>query len=252
MFSNMKIELYIVVMLFLVGIASGQSTVRSATSSTATSYLNEVLDLMQQNALHTKEIDWPIVRSETLKRAEGAQTTVDTYPAIYYALTQLKEHHSFLSLPDSLSDSDKKRTETALNSILGPYSREISQPPASPFGSRSESACHLIRVGDSTIAVVIVPHCFGRHSKWEENAADFQSYANACIRSQPILTGVIPKDGLWTCAEMAEATCGPCWQGLALFLGRGILVHSSRQTLPRAIGLTGREELKLKDISRCK
>ena len=41
-------------------------------SSTARIYLDHVLDLMQADALHTNEIDWPGVRSETLKRAAGA------------------------------------------------------------------------------------------------------------------------------------------------------------------------------------
>lgn len=53
-------------------------------SDAASSYLNQVLDLMQTRALHTKAIDWPEVRRQTLTRAAGAQSTTDTYVAIAY------------------------------------------------------------------------------------------------------------------------------------------------------------------------
>src|ERR1700743_2200779 len=65
-------------------------------SDAASSYLNQLLDIMQTHALHTKEIDWPEVRRQAMARAAGAQSTTDTYVAIAYALTQLKERHSFL------------------------------------------------------------------------------------------------------------------------------------------------------------
>ena len=107
-----------------------------AMSATADAYLNRVLDILERNALHAKEVGWIGVRREMFKRAEGAQTTVDTYPAIYYALTQFNEHHSFLRLPDSLSDADKKRSYTAMNRILGPSGLQAPQLPKSPFRGR--------------------------------------------------------------------------------------------------------------------
>jgi carboxyl-terminal processing protease len=87
-------------------------------SASATRYLDHVLDFMQQNALHKREIDWPALRIETFWHAAGAQSTVDTYPGIFFALSQLEEHHSFLRLPDNLSDADKKRSAVAKHSNL--------------------------------------------------------------------------------------------------------------------------------------
>jgi carboxyl-terminal processing protease len=157
-----------------------QDTQASQTTSVvATTYLNYVLDLMQQKALHSAEIDWPAVRRETLKRASGAQTTMDTYAAIYFALTQLKEHHSFLKVPDNLSDSDKQRTTSAMNSILGPYRRQYPKPLDSPFRNREAPSGHLIQYGDLTLALVVIPSCGAKHSEWADNLADFQNYADS-------------------------------------------------------------------------
>jgi carboxyl-terminal processing protease len=159
--------------------ALGQSAPETAgTSPAAAEYLNAVLDLMQKNALHTKEIDWPAVRRETLEHAKGAQKTVDTYPAIYYAFTQLKEHHSFLMLPDGLPQADKQRAQDSFNAIVGPYRKQVSQPPVSPFRDRKEISGRLIRVGNQSFAYVVIPECGGRHAKWEDNIPDFQKYAD--------------------------------------------------------------------------
>src|SRR5262245_44414727 len=48
----------------------------------AKTYLNRVLDLMEQNAFHKRFIDWSRVRREAFARAADAQTTFDAYPAI--------------------------------------------------------------------------------------------------------------------------------------------------------------------------
>jgi hypothetical protein len=88
-------------------------------SPAARIYLHQVLDLMQRNALNTSSIDWPRVREETLARAKHAKTTADTYPAIAFALTQLKEHHSFLQLPDSLPPAQRESIAAEISKVRG-------------------------------------------------------------------------------------------------------------------------------------
>src|ERR1035438_3281629 len=157
-------------------VATGQEAQAPAeTSSVAEAYLNHVLDLMQAHALHTNEIDWQAVRRETLKRAAGAQTTTDTYPAIFYAITQLKERHSFLRIPDALSDADKKRAQASMSAILGPYKNQASTRPSSVFGDRSGPSGHLIHAGDAVFAYVVIPACGSKRSNMQENQGDFQA-----------------------------------------------------------------------------
>ena len=64
-------------------------------SSLATTYLDEIVGLMQANAINRSRINWTDFRAQVLARAQGAQTIADTYPAIAVALGLLGDHHSF-------------------------------------------------------------------------------------------------------------------------------------------------------------
>ena len=72
---------------------------------------------MQKNALNKDSIDWVEVRQQTLARAKDAKTTFDTYPAIVFALTQLKEHHSFLQLPDRLGGAQRAAINAEISKL---------------------------------------------------------------------------------------------------------------------------------------
>jgi hypothetical protein len=210
--------------LLLPGLMAAQiPNAQSKTSPSAIAYLNQALDLMQQNALHAKEIDWPTVRSEALKRADGAQTTVDIYPAIYYALTQLKEHHSFLRLPDSLSDADKKRTYAALNLILVPYFNQAPKPPDSQFKNRSEPSGHLLQAGTNSIAYVSIPVCGAKHSNWQDNAEDFQRYADSLHKIASDLEVNHPRGWIIDLRGNGGGNMWPMIAGIGFVLGEGRL-----------------------------
>jgi carboxyl-terminal processing protease len=67
----------------------------------ATAYLEEALDIMQNNSLHRHSIEWEIIRTSAFEVAQHAQTPADTYGAIRYALVRLGEHHSHFLTPES-------------------------------------------------------------------------------------------------------------------------------------------------------
>jgi len=206
------------------GISSAQTAqAPPKTSTAAAEYLNHALDLMQQNALHAKEIDWPTVRAEALKRADGAQTTVDTYPAIYYALTQLKEHHSFLRLPDNLSDADKKRSYAALNQILVPYFNQAPKPPDSPFKNRTEPSGHLLQAGTNSFAYVSIPLCGAKHSNWQDNTEDFQKYADSLHKIASDLAASHPRGWIIDLRGNGGGNMWPMIAGIGFVLGEGRL-----------------------------
>ena len=72
-------------------------------SAIATSYLHEVLGLMQTNSINRARINWTDFRNQVLQRAQGAQTIADTYSAISVALGLLDDHHSFFVTPSNAS-----------------------------------------------------------------------------------------------------------------------------------------------------
>lgn len=81
-------------------------------------YLANALDIMEGNALHRDSINWAAVRAEAYRRAIGASSPAETYDAIHWTLSQLKDDHSFFAPPD--------RGSAAIDSGL--YSREAMMP----------------------------------------------------------------------------------------------------------------------------
>lgn len=57
-------------------------------------YLNAAMDIIQQNALMSANVDWVSTRRQAEDMAKDARTTTDTYPAIRFVLEQLNDHHS--------------------------------------------------------------------------------------------------------------------------------------------------------------
>ncbi|MBB5327516.1 S41 family peptidase [Tunturiibacter gelidoferens] len=198
------------------------STPSAPISKPAAEYLNHALDLMQQNALHSKEIDWAAVREGAFLHSEGAQTSIDTYPGIYFVLTQLREHHSFLRVPDDLSDADKKRNTAARRTILGPWAREAKVPPPSPFSIRRQPDGHLVHFGKRAFAWVSVPACGARHSNWHDNLADFHTYATNLHSIAANLSAAHPKGWVIDLRGNGGGNMWPMLAGIGFVLGEGV------------------------------
>ena len=190
-------------------------------SKAAADYLDHALDVMQKSALHRTEIDWASVRSGALVQAQGAQTTVDTYPGIYFALTQLKEHHSFLRTPDSLSPEDKKKNAAAMVSILGPWVREAKRPAPSPFRTRTQPEGHLVKSGDRSFAWITVPPCGAKHSEWKDNLPDFRDYAVALHTIAAGLEASKPAGWIIDLRGNGGGNMWPMLAGIGFILGEG-------------------------------
>ena len=96
-------------------------------SQPAAEYLNSLLDLMPgKMSLHRTEIDWTAVRAGALLHVQGAQTRVDTYPGIYFALIQLPSPIIFPHPADTLSNYDKAHREPHSAAFFCPRSRGSS------------------------------------------------------------------------------------------------------------------------------
>ncbi len=100
-------------------------------------YLTEALDRIQQNALHRDSVNWSTVRERALLMVSGQTSYASCYPAIRYALSKLKDHHSFLmdatattqwSQPDA--DAFRKMPLTT-GEMLGGKIALLEMPPVS-------------------------------------------------------------------------------------------------------------------------
>jgi carboxyl-terminal processing protease len=154
--------------------ATNVATEPQEPSAEARGYLEHALDLMQKNALNKNSIDWAEVHRQTLARARDAKTTFDTYPAIVFALTQLKEHHSFLQLPDTLGGAQRAAINAEIFKLRGSTESKAS---LSPFAPRKGMEGHVDRRGGGVFAHVVGPMCIPRYSEWEKNGPDFQDFA---------------------------------------------------------------------------
>ena len=138
---------------------SVQAQPQQKTSVAAISYLNHALNVMQQNSLRRKSIDWVKLRQETVDQASGAEGPADTYEAIRFALQQLGDHHSFLQLSSpELQAKDKEARERRhdANSLSGPGEKW----PPSPYIDRQNPSGSIQEIAGATIASVVVPGLF--------------------------------------------------------------------------------------------
>jgi len=82
------------------------STPTSRISPDAAKYLNDALDIMQNNSINKHKIDWPALRADILNAAADAQTPAGTYPFINMALSRLNDNHSFLMEPQEAAAAE--------------------------------------------------------------------------------------------------------------------------------------------------
>jgi C-terminal processing protease CtpA/Prc len=106
-------------------------------------YLDHALNWLEANAVTATTVDWETIRAEATAMAGQPQTTADTYPAIEYAIEQLKDPEAFMSTPE------KSVWQGAGLGITAVYPQNIivevkTGSPAAEAG---------IRVGDKVLAV---------------------------------------------------------------------------------------------------
>ncbi len=126
------------------------------TTSDPIAYLNRALDEMQARALRRGSVDWPRVRAEALARASHAETTVDTYDAIRFALARLGDHHSSLHLTPSLEALEAQRK--------GKHAPE-EKADFSPYVGRYEPEARMERLDGKTFALIVVTKCFPENER---------------------------------------------------------------------------------------
>lgn len=127
----------------------------------AAGFLDNAIDIMRQHALHGQDVDWEALRTEAFKRAGGAFNPIDTYPAIYWALVQLKDPGSHLRLPPGLYPDQialmQQAEREAASSAPGGARADTSIP--TPFTSRRLPEGHIVTVQGRNFGYVVLPRC---------------------------------------------------------------------------------------------
>lgn len=136
-----------------------QAQPEQQTSGAAISYLNHALDVMQQNSLHRKSIDWPKLRPEAVDQATGAQSPADTYEAIRFALQKLGDHHSFLQLSSPALQAKDKEARERRHDVKSPSGPGEKWPP-SPYIDRRNPSGSIQEIAGTRIASIVVPGLF--------------------------------------------------------------------------------------------
>lgn len=204
-------------------VAASQSTAQETAegiSLSARNYLEQALDLMEKNALNRNTIDWAQVRRETLIRAQHAKNTFDTYPAIAYALAQLKESHSWFQLPDSFPAQQRQAMNAEITKVSG---RPQAGSKPSPFAPSKQMQGHIDRHNGKVFAHVIVPMCIPRYSEWEKNNSDFQQFAEQLHRIVMDLQAKKPVGWLIDLRGNGGGNMWPMLAGIGAVLGEGDL-----------------------------
>src|SRR5581483_3726253 len=190
---------------------------------TPRTYLEQALDIMQENALHKNEIAWPTLREQTLVCAQAVKTPSETYTAIAFALSQLKEHHSFLQLPDNLPDQQKQAIYTEIWKILAARRGANGERKPSPFAPSTEIKGHIDQWKGKAFAHVVVPACGAKYAEWEKNDAEFQQFADGLQALVVELNSHSPEGWIVDLRGNGGGNMWPMLAGVGLLLGEAEL-----------------------------
>jgi len=107
---------------------------RPAATGSAARYLNYALDIIEDNSIQRRALDWPAYREQVADQARGARLPADTHLALRYALGNLGDGHSYLMTP---RQAENLRSEPVSNARTG---RRVVPPRAE---SLSASVAYL-------------------------------------------------------------------------------------------------------------
>lgn len=125
----------------------------------ASSYLDSALKIMEEHFYRKERIDWPALRRATMLQAAGAQTAVDTYPAIRFALAKLGDHHSYLQLTPELTRQEAARAPKLVDPGAMPAApaRKQTFPYPSPFRTRRVPEGAMLAGAAAPVAQLVIP-----------------------------------------------------------------------------------------------
>lgn len=99
-------------------------------------YLTRAIEILKTEHLNRSKVDWPALEAEARKIAAGARTPEQTYPAIWYVITQLGDPHTQLWAPQFT-----QRTQAGQDVVTG-----VQRPDETPSGALLASRVAYVNV----------------------------------------------------------------------------------------------------------
>ncbi|MBT2621216.1 S41 family peptidase [Chryseobacterium sp. ISL-6] len=78
------------------------------------SYVEKAIQIMEQNSVNKKSIDWATIKKDALKTVQEKKEIKETYPIIRDILGKLGDHHSKLYEPEVVADYLKRHQDVGL------------------------------------------------------------------------------------------------------------------------------------------
>jgi carboxyl-terminal processing protease len=97
-----------------------EESLSDSLSQTPKEYLQTTIDLIRENALNSKKIDWDTAIPAAMGFLEFATTTADTYPIIKNLLKKLDDNHSYFKTPKK-HKKDKYSTVEENDPVTGEF-----------------------------------------------------------------------------------------------------------------------------------
>jgi hypothetical protein len=199
-------------LVLLSGICPAQSQTADAPKPDPVAYLNRALDEIERRAWRRGAVDWRRVRAEAMARAAHAETAVDTYDAIRFALASLGDHHSSFHPTPAL---EKLELERKAQHGSGKGAPVETATPSSPFTGRYEPEGRLVTLGGNVFAMVVVTKCF------PENDRQFIAYETTLQRIVADLDRSHPAGWVVDLRGNVGGNMWPMLTGIGPVLGEG-------------------------------
>jgi carboxyl-terminal processing protease len=190
----------------------------TAITPDAAAFLDNAIDVMRQHALHAQDVDWDALRTEAFKRAGGAFNPIDTYPAIYWALVQLRDPGSHIRLPaglypDQIALMQQAEREAQNNAPAG--ARVAVSTAPTPFVSRRLPEGHIVTVQGKNFGYIVLPRCSAKDNE------GLLIYAEDVRRILADLWGQNPKGWIVDLRGNTGGNMWPMLTGIGPILGDG-------------------------------
>jgi C-terminal processing protease CtpA/Prc len=142
-------------------------------SESAKAYIDAALKVMHEHSLYKDKIDWIQLRMQTLAQAGKAETSVDTYPAIRFALAKLGDNHSYLLLTPELTRQEVSRKPRLVDPSTMPAARaqKPTFPFPSPFRTRRVPEGAMVFNSAYPLAHIVIPLFASQERKEIDNYA---------------------------------------------------------------------------------
>jgi carboxyl-terminal processing protease len=189
----------------------------TAITPDAASFLDNAIDVMRQHALHAQDVDWDALRTEAFKRAGGAFNPIDTYPAIYWALVQLRDPGSHIRLPAGLYPDQIALMQQAEREAqnTAPAGARTATPVPTPFITRRLPEGHIVTVQGKNFGYIVLPRCSAKDNE------GLLIYAEDIRRILNDLSGQSPKGWIVDLRGNTGGNMWPMLTGIGPILGDG-------------------------------